>query len=162
MQRLVACADCGGFLAPRGGRCPHCGARSERLLRLAAAIAAATGGGLIAMTLMACYGGPPCGPADDADRDGYPGSFCSGPNPRDCNDTDPSIHPGAADPFGDGIDQNCDGVDGIAPPPGLGPDAGGGTTDAATDASADADADGKPAPRDGGKSKDAGKTKDGG
>lgn len=30
----------------------------------------------------------------------------------DCDDSDPSIHPGAADSTGDGIDQDCDGVDG--------------------------------------------------
>lgn len=30
----------------------------------------------------------------------------------DCDDDDPDIHPHAEDPFGDGIDQNCDGVDG--------------------------------------------------
>lgn len=30
----------------------------------------------------------------------------------DCNDTNASIRPGAADPLGDGIDQDCDGVDG--------------------------------------------------
>jgi len=41
----------------------------------------------------------------DGDGDGY---F----PPADCNDADPAIHPGAADPAGDGIDQNCDGIDG--------------------------------------------------
>jgi hypothetical protein len=32
----------------------------------------------------------------------------------DCAPSDPLIHPGADDPHGDGIDQNCDGVDGNA------------------------------------------------
>lgn len=31
----------------------------------------------------------------------------------DCDDSDPDINPFADDPFGDGIDQNCDGVDGV-------------------------------------------------
>jgi len=30
----------------------------------------------------------------------------------DCDDSDASIHPGAADPVGDGIDSDCDGFDG--------------------------------------------------
>ena len=33
------------------------------------------------------------------------------PNPGDCDDTDPSIYPGAADHPLDGIDQDCDGAD---------------------------------------------------
>ncbi|MEK7705429.1 MAG: putative metal-binding motif-containing protein, partial [Myxococcota bacterium] len=40
----------------------------------------------------------------DADRDGYS-------TVADCDDTDAAIHPGAPDPFGDGIDQDCDGAD---------------------------------------------------
>lgn len=50
------------------------------------------------------------GPADrDADGDTYT------PNGGDCNDADPTINPAATDPFGDGIDQDCDGVDGSEP-----------------------------------------------
>lgn len=52
------------------------------------------------------------GGEDDQDSDGYsakPG-FCS-----DCNDRDPKIHPGAVDPTGDGVDQDCDGRDGPLP-----------------------------------------------
>jgi len=80
----------------------------------------------------------------DRDGDGFAGPWecmpgypnCSAPelNQRpetlsklDCNDRDASIHPGAPDTPGDGIDQNCDGADGIrealdrAPPPGIAP-----------------------------------------
>jgi hypothetical protein len=32
-------------------------------------------------------------------------------DPLDCVDTNPAIHPGAAEIAGDGVDQNCDGVD---------------------------------------------------
>jgi hypothetical protein len=35
----------------------------------------------------------------------------------DCDDRDPERHPGARDVAGDGIDQDCDGGDAIAPPP---------------------------------------------
>ncbi len=32
---------------------------------------------------------------------------------RDCDSADPSIHPGALDEVGDGVDRNCDGLDGV-------------------------------------------------
>lgn len=59
-----------------------------------------------AMTLMACYGAPYDEPGcPDNDSDGY----CA---PTDCDDGNFEIRPGAMDEPGDGIDQNCDGVDG--------------------------------------------------
>ena len=47
------------------------------------------------------------GPGDiDSDGDGFT------PNEGDCNDNDDTIYPGANDLEGDGIDQDCDGIDG--------------------------------------------------
>lgn len=51
--------------------------------------------------------GPPPGNVD-SDGDGFT------PGQGDCNDADPNIHPGAIDAPGDGIDQNCNGVDSVA------------------------------------------------
>jgi hypothetical protein len=77
------------------------------------------GSGAIAVTLMACYGAGPhyrdmqapgsCYDGYDQDGDG----FCP---PEDCDDANPQAHPQAADPDQDGIDQNCDGGDGIHQP----------------------------------------------
>ncbi len=53
----------------------------------------------------------------DRDRDGYPTVLGGG----DCDDHNPAINPGALDAPGDGLDQDCDGVDAkvevFAPPP---------------------------------------------
>jgi arylsulfatase A-like enzyme len=50
----------------------------------------------------------------DGDHDGYSPILAGG----DCNDHDPSVHPGAVDVPDDGIDQNCSGSDahGFLPP----------------------------------------------
>jgi len=45
---------------------------------------------------------------EDADGDGYQDINCGG---TDCNDNNDTIYPGAPDPCGDGVDQNCDGTD---------------------------------------------------
>ncbi|NOY24801.1 MAG: hypothetical protein GXP62_02920 [Oligoflexia bacterium] len=52
-------------------------------------------------------GGLDGGAIIDADRDGY--SVGQG----DCDDNDDAVHPGAFDKIGDGVDNNCDGIDGI-------------------------------------------------
>jgi hypothetical protein len=92
----------------------HCdaalGGAPSRLRRL---ISIASGGAFM-MTLAACYGvayrgGPQHAQHDDRDRDGSP-------VPADCDDDDPARWPGNADPDLDGVDQNCDGVDGWRDP----------------------------------------------
>jgi len=49
------------------------------------------------------------GAACDSDHDGYSVNVTTGE--LDCNDKDATIHPGAEDISGDGIDQDCDGTD---------------------------------------------------
>lgn len=71
MTTLAICASCGGFIPRAASTCPHCNATTPRPLfeRLRiGALGGAFGGGAIALTLMACYGAPPC---DDGTRDCY-------------------------------------------------------------------------------------------
>lgn len=60
--------------------------------------------------LMAAYNllGSPA-PQMDADHDGYFADTLG--SLRDCNDQDPSVHPGASEIKHDGIDQDCNGYD---------------------------------------------------
>ena len=119
---LSSCPACAGFVPVKSRRCPHCSARmavagSDTFRRIAKAALALSSGSAMCMTLMACYGLPPCQSSDDADGDGYFGGACQveDGSDYDCDDGDATIHPGAEDVLGDGIDQNCDGEDGIAP-----------------------------------------------
>jgi hypothetical protein len=104
---LHVCSSCGGFVPEAAARCPHCTRLPRFLVKLAGACSM--------LTLMACYGAmmppqelktPGC---EDQDGDGS----CA---PSDCNDQDPNIYPGSPDDDGDGVDQNCDGVDGWRDP----------------------------------------------
>ena len=57
---------------------------------------------ILLLALGGCAGGPE---VYDFDGDGSPDA-------EDCASDDASIRPGAQDPWGDGIDQDCDGADG--------------------------------------------------
>ncbi|MBU47083.1 MAG: hypothetical protein CL920_00115 [Deltaproteobacteria bacterium] len=118
------CPHCEGFITVEMKECPHCDTSlpssspfMQRIKRfgLGRSIVAAAGGSAFMLTLMACYGAaPPCDMVDN-DKDGY--TTCSdGTNYAggDCKDDDATINPGAEDKAGDDIDQNCDGVDGVA------------------------------------------------
>jgi hypothetical protein len=52
---LDKCSACGGFVAPRSPKCPHCATASTVKLGVGTTLL----GGAIAFTLMACYGMPP-------------------------------------------------------------------------------------------------------
>jgi hypothetical protein len=88
------------------------------------------------------FGGPeasPClGQLDDTDRDGQVDGCDPCPDLAfevdgdgdgwwacdDCDDTDPSVFPGAYDAPGDGVDQDCDGGEGVLPTGDTGADSG--------------------------------------
>ncbi|MEZ4313116.1 MAG: putative metal-binding motif-containing protein [Polyangiaceae bacterium] len=127
MANFLDCASCAGFIPHDASSCPHCGETVARKAAPAAkgraglvgTIATAAAGGLMSLTLMACYGiAYTCENQVDKDGDGFFTSTdpnCDIPSfELDCNDDDANIHPDAPDTVGDGVDQNCDGVDGDA------------------------------------------------
>lgn len=115
---LEACVSCDGLIPARAPACPHCDRPRPRRGLLARALGLAAGG-VAAVTLMACYGGPAYyDDCVDGDDDGwFPACYAAACDPEvdpncDCDDTRADVFPGAPDPFGDGIDQDCSGADG--------------------------------------------------
>lgn len=121
---MIRCSECSCFIPVRAKACPECDLAVSPLWTAVKGIAMLGASAATAMTLMACYGSPYDEPFEcyDGDSDGY----C--PSMGDCDDTDFEVRPGAIDTLGDGVDQNCDGVDGNAMSV---PD--GGTTDTGPD-----------------------------
>ncbi len=116
---MLACPRCDGFVPGHLRACPNCEAQPSRWARVGQALLGFTG----LITLAACYGAPP--PIDtcyDQDGDGYfPACYddelqCDPEDVYcDCADVDPYTNPGEIDTIGDGIDRDCDGMDGQRP-----------------------------------------------
>jgi hypothetical protein len=125
---MLTCSHCAGFVPASLSSCPNCAQPlGRKALRAAKQLAKVGAAAATMMTLMACYGAgyprevnePALPSTNDRDADGFeaapPGAA---PSPAyDCDDTSPAVHPGANDPTGDALDQNCDGMDGSATSP---------------------------------------------
>ncbi len=107
---MKSCPSCESFVPAT--ICPECGhvITKSTAKRVFGRVLNVAVGGATAITLAACYGlpyeDPFCSdPSADLDGDGYCFEF-------DCDESDPAIHRFASDEAGDGVDTNCDGVDG--------------------------------------------------
>jgi hypothetical protein len=133
--RMLACPSCSNHVLVSSTECPHCGASvsgggGKLLVTAGAAMLGLTLGvgcdqpqpdygvpdtgdtgmnqpeyGVPDTGVSDLYGVPDTGIYTDNDGDGY--SEADG----DCDDSDASVHPGAEETAGDGIDSNCDGND---------------------------------------------------
>jgi hypothetical protein len=118
-MELGTCPDCDGLVPAAARACPHCDRPRSASRTWIGRIARAAIGGVAAVTLMACYGGPAYyDDCVDQDGDGwFPTCYDAPCDPDvdpncDCDDFSAATFPGAPDPFGDGIDQDCSGADG--------------------------------------------------
>ncbi|WP_257453923.1 hypothetical protein [Archangium lipolyticum] len=76
MMALSSCQKCRGFVPPASAACVHCGApMAEAAPRggvLLKGLLGVAGAGVAAITLMACYGMPPCdAPPPEGSNDPY-------------------------------------------------------------------------------------------
>jgi len=78
MSSLSTCVRCDGFV-PSTSSCPHCGAE-QQAPRGFTGLWVAAGAAVSALTLMACYGAPPCDHNADAGEDS---SSCYDQYPED-------------------------------------------------------------------------------
>ena len=110
MNYLIPCPSCSKHVVSEDKVCPHCGASTKCETHTSIKTITAI---LMGLSVVACDGGPTSETAVQAlygvaivdnDGDGYY-------DDQDCNDDDASIHPGAEETAGDGVDSNCDGED---------------------------------------------------
>ncbi|PTL80626.1 hypothetical protein [Vitiosangium sp. GDMCC 1.1324] len=75
MSALSSCQKCRGFVPPASAECVHCGAPMMEAPRggvMVKGLFCLASAGVAAITLMACYGMPPCDtPAPDGGTDSY-------------------------------------------------------------------------------------------
>jgi hypothetical protein len=63
MDALTTCSRCDGFLTATAAACPHCEAPRTRRRRRLGVLIGLAGSASLGLTMMACYGAPPCEPS---------------------------------------------------------------------------------------------------